>query len=175
MFYFICLAIVGSVLTLDLVSKYLVALSKADTVVIPHLVKFYYTTNTGSAFSFLGDKEWAMPLFITLTFIVLAIIFGYIVYAIIKKKQLSKWLLVAISLVVAGATGNLVDRIAFGYVRDFIFVLYNTKIFTAIFNVADMALVIGVIMICFYLLFLDNDAILKIKKKDVQNAGESKE
>ena len=175
MVYFICLAIIGSVLTLDLISKYLVALSNADTVVIPHLLKFYYTTNTGSAFSFLGDKEWAMPMFITLTFIVLAIIFGYILYAIIKKKQLSKWLLVAISLVVAGAIGNLVDRIAFGYVRDFIFVFYNTKIFTAIFNVADIALVVGVIMICFYLLFLDNDAIFNFKKKDAQQVVESKE
>ena len=168
MFYFICLAIVGLVLTLDLISKYLVALSNANTVVIPHLLKFYYTTNTGSAFSFLGDKEWAMPMFITLTFVVLAIIFGFIAYSIIKKKQLSKWLLVAISLVVAGAIGNLVDRIMFGYVRDFIFVFYNTKIFTAIFNVADIALVVGVIMICLYLLFLDNDAIFKFKKKDAQ-------
>ena len=87
MFYFICLAIVGLVLTLDLISKYLVALSNANTVVIPHLLKFYYTTNTGSAFSFLGDKEWAMPMFITLTFVVLAIIFGFIAYSIIKKKQ----------------------------------------------------------------------------------------
>ena len=168
MFYFICLAIVGLVLTLDLISKYLVALSNANTVVIPHLLKFYYTTNTGSAFSILGDKEWAMPMFITLTFVVLAIIFGFIAYSIIKKKQLSKWLLVAISLVVAGAIGNLVDRIMFGYVRDFIFVFYNTKIFTAIFNVADIALVVGVIMICLYLLFLDNDAIFKFKKKDAQ-------
>ena len=166
MFYLICLAIVGGVLAVDLISKYLVALNEIDAVVIPHLVKFYYTTNTGSAFSFLGDKEWAMPMFITLTFIVLAVIIGFVIYSLIKKKNLSKWLLVAISLIVAGAIGNLVDRIAFGYVRDFIFVLYNTKIFTAIFNVADMALVIGVFMVCIYLLFLDKDAIFKFKKKD---------
>ncbi len=165
MFYLICLAIVGGVLTLDLVSKYFIALNKTDSVVIPHLLKFHYTTNTGSAFSFLGDKEWAMPMFITLTFIVLAVILGYVAFSIIKKRQLSKWLLVAISLIVAGAIGNLVDRIILGYVRDFIFVFYNTKIFTAIFNVADIALVVGVIMICFYLLFLDKEAIFKAIKK----------
>ena len=165
MFYLICLAIVGGVLAIDLISKYLVALNQVDAVVIPHFVKFHYTTNTGSAFSFLGDKEWAMPMFITLTFIVLAVILGFIVYAIIKKKNLSKWLLVAISLIVAGAIGNLVDRIVLGYVRDFIFILYNTKIFTAIFNVADMALVIGVFMVCIYLLFLDKDSIFRAKKK----------
>ncbi len=175
MFYLICLAIIGLVLTLDLISKYLVALNNSNTVVIPHLLKFYYTTNTGSAFSFLGDKEWAMPMFIALTFVVLAVILGYVVYTIVKKKQLSKWLLVAISLVVAGAIGNLVDRISFGYVRDFIFVFYNTKIFTAIFNVADIALVVGVIMICFYLLFLDNDAVFKFKKKKAQQVDENKE
>ena len=66
---------------------------------------------------------------------------------------------------VGGAVGNLVDRIAFSYVRDFIFVLYNTKIFTAIFNVADIALVVGVIMLVIYLLFLDEEAIFKKSKK----------
>ncbi len=166
MIYIICLLVVGGVLTLDLISKYLVQLNQTDSVVIPHLLKFHYTTNTGSAFSFLGDKEWAMPMFIILTFVVLAVIFAFIIFSIVKKKELSKWLLIAISLIVAGAIGNLIDRISFGYVRDFIFVFYNTKIFTAIFNVADMALVIGVIMVCVYLLFLEKDAIFKFKKKD---------
>ncbi len=166
MIYFICLFIVGGVLSLDLISKYIISINDSNVVVIPELLKFYYTTNTGSAFSFLSDKEWAMPMFIALSIVFIVVMIGYVVNSIIKKQKLSKWLLVAISLVVAGAIGNLVDRITFGYVRDFIFVFYNTKIFTAIFNVADIALVVGVIMLCFYLLFLDDDAIFKAKKKD---------
>jgi signal peptidase II len=165
MIYIVCLIVVFGVLAVDLVSKYLVAQAHINAVIIPELVKFVYTTNTGSAFSFLGDRRWAMPMFIILTFIVLFIIVGFVIYSIIKKKKLSKWLLIALSLMVGGAVGNLVDRIAFSYVRDFIFVLYNTKIFTAIFNVADIALVVGVIMLVIYLLFLDDEAIFKKSKK----------
>ena len=76
---------------------------------------------------------------------------------------MSKWLLIALSLIFSGALGNFIDRILFQRVRDFIFVFYNTQIFPAIFNVADMALVIGVIMICVYLFFLDKDAVFKKK------------
>ncbi len=149
------------VISLDLISKYIVSSTKINMVIIPELVKFQYTTNTGSAFSFLGDKTWAMPMFIVLTFVVLIAIFAYIAVMISKKVKLSKWLLIALSLVVSGAIGNLIDRIMLGYVRDFIFVFYNTNIFTAIFNVADIALVVGVIMICVYLLFLDKEAVFR--------------
>ena len=86
-------------------------------------------------------------------------------YTYVKKKPISKWLAVALSLVVGGALGNLIDRVWLGKVRDFIFVFYNTDIFPAIFNVADIALVVGVIMICVYLLFLDKDAVFKFSKE----------
>ena len=161
MIYIICSLVMLGVISLDLISKYLVSSTKINMVIIPELVKFQYTTNTGSAFSFLGDKAWAMPMFIVLTFVVLIAIFAYIAVMISKKVKLSKWLLIALSLVVSGAIGNLIDRIMLGYVRDFIFVFYNTNIFTAIFNVADIALVVGVIMICVYLLFLDKEAVFR--------------
>ena len=74
MIYIVCLIVVFGVLAVDLVSKYLVAQARINAVIIPELVKFVYTTNTGSAFSFLGDRRWAMPMFIILTFIVLFII-----------------------------------------------------------------------------------------------------
>lgn len=165
MIYIVCTLVIVGVISLDLISKYLVSTAKINMVIIPELVKFQYTTNTGSAFSFLGDKKWAMPMFIALTFIVLIAIFVYVGIMIAKKVKLSKWLLIALSLVVSGAIGNLVDRIMLGYVRDFIFVFYNTNIFTAIFNVADIALVVGVIMLCVYMLFLDKEAVFRKKEE----------
>ena len=97
------------------------------------------------------------------------------VYCIVKKKNVSKWLAVAVALVFGGAVGNLIDRFAFNRVRDFMYLFYNTDIFPAIFNVADIGLVVGVIMICIYLLFLDKDAILKRKPKTINESEQVEE
>lgn len=165
MIYIICMVIALGVIGLDMLSKHLVVLYQADTVIIPHLLKFKLTYNTGAAFSFLGEYSWAIILFVVLTVLTLAGITAYMLYNFIKKKDISKWLAVALALVFGGAIGNLIDRLWLGKVRDFIFVFYNTNIFPAIFNVADIALVVGVIMICVFLLFLDKDAVFKFKKE----------
>ena len=161
MIYIVCLITSAGVLAVDLITKYLAESKNFDFVVIPELVKFKLSYNTGAAFSFLSDKSWAITFFAVVTFIALSFILGYFIFNIIKKNKVSKWLLIALSLIFAGALGNLIDRLAFNKVRDFIFLFYNTRIFPAIFNVADMALVIGVIMTCIYLLFLDKDAVFR--------------
>ncbi len=165
MIYIICLAVCLLVLIADLSTKYLAQSMNFNFEVIPELLKFKLSYNTGAAFSFLSEKEWAMTFFIIITFITLLAILGYFLFNAIKKRKVSKWLLIALSLVFSGALGNLIDRIVLGKVRDFIFLFYNTRIFPAIFNVADMSLVIGVIMICIYLLFIDKDAVFKPKSK----------
>ena len=76
-------------------------------------------------------------------------------------------------MTLSGALGNMIDRIALGKVRDFIFVFYNTDIFPAIFNVADIFLVVSVIMICVYLLFIDKDAVFKFKVKEQKTDEDS--
>ena len=172
MIYIICLLSAAGVLAVDLISKYLAESTNFNFVVIPELVKFKLTYNTGAAFSFLSDKEWAMTFFMVITSITLLLIMGYFIFNIIKKRKVSKWLLIALSLIFSGALGNFIDRILYQQVRDFIFVFYNTQIFPAIFNVADMALVIGVIMICVYLFFLDKDAVFKKKPQTPTQKGE---
>ena len=168
MIYIICLLSAAGVLAVDLISKYLAESTNFNFVVIPELVKFKLTYNTGAAFSFLSDKDWAMTFFTVITSATLVFILGYFVFNIIKKRKVSKWLLIALSLIFSGALGNFLDRIIYQKVRDFIFVFYNTQIFPAIFNVADMALVIGVIMICVYLFFLDKDAVFKKQKQHLK-------
>lgn len=166
MIYIVCIIIVGGVLALDMVSKSLAVSNSFNFVVIPQLVKFRLSYNTGAAFSFLSDKPWAQTFFIVLTFIVLAAIISFFAFKIIKKQKISKWLAVSLSLAFSGALGNLIDRLAFGKVRDFILLFYETDIFPAIFNVADVSLVVGVIMVCVYLLFLDKDALFRKKEDD---------
>lgn len=172
MIYIVCLLVAGGVLALDLITKYLAVEFSFNFVVIPELVKFKLAYNTGAAFSFLSGKSWAMTMFIILTVIIMLGILGYFVYKLITKKPISKWFAITLALVFSGALGNFIDRVSMGKVRDFIYLFYNTEIFPAIFNVADMALVIGVIMMAVYLLFLDKDAVFKKSepKKDSEDA-----
>lgn len=166
MIYIICSVIALFVFGLDMITKYLSVYYSVDKVIIPKLLKFKLTYNTGAAFSFLGEHSWAIKFFAILTIIVLVGIIAYMVYNFVKKNKISKWLAISLALTFGGALGNLVDRLWLGKVRDFIFVFYNTNIFPAIFNVADIALVVGVIMICVYLLFLDKDALFNFKKEE---------
>lgn len=191
MIYLIGIVIAAAVVGLDRLTKFLAVKYDADKVIINKLLKFNLTYNTGSAFSFLSNKSWAQTFFIILTFIVLALILALSVYsfakffkantagvekgdkkAIFKAVMLGKvkkphtFLSVAVPLVFGGALGNLIDRVANKKVVDFIFVFYETDIFPAIFNVADIALVVGMIMLVFYFLFLDKEAVFKPKHKD---------
>ena len=107
------------------------------------------------------------------------ILIGIFIYLAVSKNR-TKWRNVTIALILAGAFGNFIDRIInFGdgaYVRDMIHVIIEiggTEYFPYIFNVADMSLVIGAMMLMVDLLFLDKDAIFKFKKKQEQTNTES--
>lgn len=123
---------------LDRITKILV--SGIDNIsIIDNFLYLTYARNTGMAFSLLSDKIY---LIIILTFCIIA----YIVYYLIKHKPKNKFLIVGYSLVLAGAIGNLFDRIVYGYVIDFI----NVYIFGydyPIFNLADSFIVIGIILL----------------------------
>lgn len=94
--------------------------------------------NTGAAFSFMSGAVWFF-------IVVSALSSGIMIYLLISNKWgLSIFNKVAISLILGGAIGNLIDRIMLGGVRDFI---YLKSINFAIFNVADMAVTIGGILL----------------------------
>ena len=106
------------------------------------LVKITHVTNTGAAFGILQDAG----LFLTITaFIAIGAIVFYYLYPPLEHGLLR----VAMGLLLGGAAGNLVDRLRFGHVTDFIdFPRYPA------FNVADSSIVIGLIVIVvFFLLF----------------------
>ena len=174
MIYIICSVIALIVFGLDMLTKHLAVYYSVNKVIIPKLLKFKLTYNTGAAFSFLGEHSWAITFFVILTIIVLVGIIAFMIYNIVKKHKISKWFAISLALTFGGALGNLVDRLLLKKVRDFIFVLYDTKIFPAIFNVADIALVVGVIMICVYLLFIDKDAVFKVNKENKDGKEDNK-
>lgn len=104
------------------------------------IFNFFYLTyvhNTGAAFSMFEGARW---LFIILGIIALNIIF----ILFIKDKELNNFEIVTYSLLLSGIIGNLVDRILYGYVIDFLdFRIFNF----AIFNLADSFIVISVILL----------------------------
>ena len=148
-------------LAADLISKHYAAsylLSHGGSyAAIKDVLTFRYSENRGAAFGIFEDSRLFLSIFVGI--VILGII-GFIVYHIVKKKYKEKGSLllhISLSFILAGGVGNLVDRIAFGYVRDFIEYSFIYTLFKrnfAICNLADVFLTIGVILVVIYLILL---------------------
>ena len=104
--------------------------------------KLTYVHNTGAAFSFLSEAGgWQRWFFAGLALAISVIIAVWLT----RLKQHETLLAVALALVLGGAVGNLIDRLAYGYVIDFLDVYYDAWHWPA-FNIADSAITLGVIL-----------------------------
>ena len=113
--------------------------------VVPYL-SMYKAYNSGAAFSFLGDASgWQRWFFIALAMIVIGVLVVWLRRLQAHEVRTS----LALSLILGGAAGNLIDRLVYGYVIDFIDVYYDSWHWPA-FNVADAAISVGA-----FLLLLD--------------------
>lgn len=102
-----------------------------------------YLRNQGAAFSFLsGAGGWQRWFFIGLAIVASV----FICFWLKKLNRSQRWEAVAWSLVLGGALGNLIDRILYGYVIDFLDVYVGEWHWPA-FNVADSAITVGVVML----------------------------
>lgn len=124
-----------------------------NIVLWPGVFELTYVENRGAAFGMMQGKVW---LFVLITTAVLIMILWY--WKHIPKNKAGMWMKVALVLVISGALGNLIDRVVLNYVRDmFYFVLIDFPVF----NVADMCVVGGVILLFPILLFGDIDNEMK--------------
>lgn len=99
--------------------------------------------NAGAAFSFLSDAGGWQRWF----FIVLALVVSTVIFLWLKRlNEGQRGLAFALSMVLGGAVGNLIDRIAYGHVIDFLD-LYYGEWHWPIFNLADSAITLGVIIL----------------------------
>ena len=166
--------IVAVLLTADLLTKYFAAsylpANGGSYEAIKNVLTFRYSENSGAAFGMFENSRVFLSVFVG---VVLAALIAYLVYSIVKKKYKEKGgmlLHVALAMVLAGGLGNLVDRIAFGYVRDFIEYTIVYTLFKrdfAICNLADVYLTIGVILVVIYLIYA---MVLEAKKEKQQKA-----
>jgi len=139
-------AVAALVVLVDQVAKYLVRASLplpgTSIPVIGHLVRFTHTRNEGAAFGMLPGNRY---IFIGVSVLV---VFSICVY-LLRWKPERPMIVVALGLVAGGAIGNLIDRVWRGFVTDFI----QWPLDFPVFNVADSAIVIGVSMLIWWLLF----------------------
>ena len=129
------------ILITDIITKNLISnlmLEEQSIKIINNFLYLTYVKNTGIAFSFLEGK---VPLIISLTIIIIIILIKYL-----QKRELTKLETISYGLVIGGALGNLIDRIIYGYVIDFIDI-YIFSYDYPIFNIADIGVVIGIILI----------------------------
>ncbi len=120
---------------------------------IPKVVQFRYAENTGMAFSLLSGARW---IFIILTVAVCAAGLRYL----FSNKCPHLWAYWSIGVIISGGIGNLIDRIRFSYVVDFIEPVFVNF---AVFNIADSAVTLGA---CSLVLYLVTDLIKNKEKSD---------
>lgn len=126
--------------------------------VIGNMLEFRYVENRGAAFGILQGRMW---FFYVITIIVVAILFYYL----FTQDRSSIFLNITVGLLIGGALGNFIDRLLRGFVVDFIKVDFVTQINFPVFNVADIAITIGSVLLIIYILFLEKET-NKIGKVD---------
>lgn len=134
-------------LVLDQVTKLYVAanFSLYESINVMPMFNLTYVHNEGAAFSFLSEAGGWQRWFFT---IIAVSISGVLLYWLRALHASEKLMSIAYSLVLSGAIGNLIDRVSYGYVIDFLDFYYESYRWPA-FNIADAAICIGAVLIIY--------------------------
>lgn len=167
--YLLLLAIAGTIISFDQLTKHIVidkfALHESIQI-IPGFFNFTYIRNPGAAFGMMNtlDPKFRIPFFIAMPLIALAAI----LYVFRKIDDDDKLMTITLSLIIGGAIGNLIDRVAYNYVVDFIDFYWNYGPHFPAFNIADSAISVGVTLLMYDLVkkeYLEKQKIKKVTNK----------
>ena len=166
----IWLAIIAGVVALDQVSKLLIVnfLDKDEPlVIISGLFRFSYVENRGAAFGSFADNRWVFMILSTVTII------GLLIY-MWKFRPESRLACTALTFIIGGGIGNMIDRVYLGYVVDFIDFYAFPKVWKWVFNVADSFVCIGAgMMILWCILSMIDEAKKAKAEKNVSADGDT--
>lgn len=135
-------------IAIDQISKVVVRNTIDPTERIKVIGDFFQMMNVENTGAFLGmgsDMNPSLKLIFLL--IIPVVVLGYLVYYILTNKELDKLSVIALSCIAGGGIANVFDRIAFGSVTDFFYLYLNDTFRTGIFNVADMSVSFGMIIL----------------------------
>lgn len=116
-----------------------------EIIIIKNVIRFTAVENTGASFGIFGNSTLALTI---ISFISIFILFATIIGTARDRNPILRSALV---LIFAGGLGNLIDRVKFGYVRDFV---YFELIKFPVFNFADSALTIGCVLAIIWIIFV---------------------
>jgi signal peptidase II len=116
-----------------------------DFIIIKDFFDFSYVENRGAAFGIFQNRV------IILSIVTLIVISGMIFY-LIKHRNDSILFKISLALIIGGAIGNLIDRMYYKYVVDFIMFHYKDIYYFPNFNVADMMVVVGTALLALYII-----------------------
>ena len=135
----------GGLIAADLLTKLTASkLGSREVVLIPGVLSLSYIENHGAAFGIMQGRQW---LLIVISAVMIA---AAVVFYIRRIRDIQyRYLRVLIVFLVAGALGNMIDRIMLGYVRDFI---YFKLIDFPVFNVADIYVTVSAVLILIWII-----------------------
>ena len=136
--------VAAAVVVLDQLTKLWIMTSfdlHQQQMVIPGFFNLVYVTNTGAAFGFLaGDKTWLRQVFFVTVSVVALVVIFFAYHHLKRQRRIFSY---ALGLIAGGAVGNLIDRLRFGSVVDFLDFYLGSYHWPA-FNAADSAITVGV-------------------------------
>lgn len=156
----LAIIITAAVVLLDQITKYLVVQfipMNAEVDFIPFFINLTHIENKGASFGMLADNRW---IFMSLSLLAIA---GIIIF-MIKFKERHVLLTISLSFILGGGIGNMIDRIFKAAVVDF---FEFTFVEFAVFNVADMFITFGAVLLGIYIVFIERK--LESAKKDKCN------
>ena len=158
-------AIALGVIALDQVSKLLILnfLYEGQVDLIPGILRFTYVENRGMAFGMLADHRWVFMVFSTIGIALVGVYLWFYVKGWLGRT--------ALSLIIGGGIGNMIDRVAYGFVVDFID-FYVFDFWKWVFNVADSAVCVGAGMFILYLIL---DTVKELKKQTAKDAAKEQQ
>lgn len=147
---------------IDLLTKIFEERYNWNFIVIPNFIEVEGGSvhrNPGCAFSFLANASWGQGFLIAMTFILLAVLIAVYIF-LPERFTLIK---VALSMIIAGAIGNLIDRLAYRQVRDFVGVnMFGNMVFC---NFADFWITFGTALAILDIMFINEFALFPLTKK----------
>ena len=137
-------------------------LMQRNVELISGFMQFKYAENPGAAWGFLSSQseDFRKWFFLFVSIVALSVI-GYLYYNLQDEQVMAAW---AFGIIMSGAIGNFIDRVRFNYVVDFID-MYVGDSHWPTYNVADIAITVGVALLLLEVLFKKNDAFLIGKEK----------
>lgn len=146
-FFFVVLLVM-----MDQLSKFfIVSFLKGQSpyILIEGFLSFYYIENRGAAFGILQNSQ------LLFSIITIVVLLGLMIYLIKNYKSSSLATKISLTLIIAGAIGNFIDRLRLKYVIDFIsFRMFGHDF--AVFNLADSFIVIGTIIVMILVILHEN-------------------